>query len=42
VVFRVWVGDGRLDSRLVIDIPLDDPRVRRADDFTLPPPAQDV
>lgn len=29
VVLRVWVGDGRLDSRLVIDIPLDDNRVTR-------------
>lgn len=24
---RIWVGDGRMDSRLVIDIPQDDPRV---------------
>ena len=42
LVFRMWVGDGRLDSRLVIDIPLDDSRVRRTDDFELPPPTQDV
>ena len=42
VVFRVYVGDGRLDSRLVIDIPLDDPRVRRTDDFELPRPTQDA
>jgi hypothetical protein len=26
---RLWVGDGRLDSRLVISVRLDDPRVHR-------------
>lgn len=33
----VWVGDGRLDSRLVMDVPLDDPRVGRSDLIRLEP-----
>jgi hypothetical protein len=31
LVLHVWVGDGRLDSRLVIGLPLDDPQVSRLD-----------
>lgn len=38
VVFRAWLGDGRLESRLVIDIPLDDKRVQHAPSVDLPPP----
>jgi hypothetical protein len=37
IALRVWVGDGRLDSRLVIRIPLDDQRVRRDEVVTLEP-----
>jgi hypothetical protein len=37
ISLRVWVGDGRLDSRLVITIPLDDDRVRRTEVVTLEP-----
>lgn len=40
VVFRAWLGDGRLESRLVIDIPLDDNRVQRAPRIDLPPPVR--
>lgn len=42
VVFRAWLGDGRLESRLVIDIPLDDKRVQRAPSVDLPPPAREA
>jgi hypothetical protein len=34
---RVWAGDGRLDSRLVITVPLDDDRVHRTELVTLEP-----
>lgn len=37
---RVWAGDGRMDSRLVMDIPLDDPRVSRSDLIVLEPETQ--
>lgn len=37
---RVWVGDGRMDSRLVVDIPLDDSRVSRSDLIVIGPPTQ--
>lgn len=40
VVFRVWVGDGRLDSRLVIEIPLTDPQVRHTGTLVLSAPVQ--
>lgn len=40
VVFRVWVGDGRLDSRLVVDIPLTGPSVHRTAVFRIPAPTQ--
>ena len=38
LILRVWVADGLLDSRLVIRIPLDDPRVSRTDHIDLAPP----
>ena len=38
-VLRVWVGDGRLDSRLILDIPLNSPRVERADSVRVSKPA---
>jgi hypothetical protein len=34
---RVWLGDVRLDSRLVITVPLDDDRVHRTEVVTLEP-----
>ena len=37
--FRVWLGDGRLDSRLVIRIPLDGPGVSNLERVRLPRPA---
>jgi hypothetical protein len=37
ISLRVWVGDGRLDSRLVMTIPLDDDRVHRNEVVTLEP-----
>ena len=37
ISLRVWLGDERLDSRLVITIPLDDQRVSRDDVVTLEP-----
>ncbi|MGH3638382.1 MAG: hypothetical protein ACRDUX_05050 [Mycobacterium sp.] len=37
LVLRVWVGDGRLDSRLVIGLPLDAPQVGRLDEVALQP-----
>jgi hypothetical protein len=37
MALRVWVGDGRLDSRLVITLRLDDPRVRREQVIQLEP-----
>lgn len=40
MTLRLWVGDGRLDSRLVIDIPLDDPQVSRSDLVRLGPATQ--
>ena len=36
MTFRVWAGDPRLDSRLVIDIPLENPEVRRSSVVTVP------
>lgn len=38
LILRVWVGDALLDSRLVIRIPLDDPRVSRTGEVDLAPP----
>ncbi|ANE80349.1 hypothetical protein A7U43_14455 [Mycobacterium adipatum] len=40
ITLRLWVGDGRMDSRLVIDMPLDDPRVDRTDFVRLAPTVQ--
>jgi hypothetical protein len=40
MTLRIWVGDGRLDSRLVIRIPADDPRVSRADAARLDAPVE--
>jgi hypothetical protein len=37
LVLHVWVGDGRLDSRLVIGLPLDAPQVSRLDVVDLQP-----
>lgn len=37
VVMRVWGGDGRLDTRLVIDIPLDSADVDRPQSVVVPP-----
>lgn len=37
LALHVWVGDGRLDSRLVIAIPLTGPNVSRSDAVTLQP-----
>jgi hypothetical protein len=37
VVMRLWGGDGRLDSRLVIDIPLDNANVERPPSIGVPP-----
>jgi hypothetical protein len=37
LILRVWVGTDILDSRLVIEIPADDPRVTRTDDVNLVP-----
>lgn len=37
MTLRVWVGDGRLDSRLVISLRLDNPRVRRDQVIQLEP-----
>lgn len=37
MTLRVWVRDGRMDSRLVIDIPLDDQRVSRSDLLVMEP-----
>jgi len=37
VVLRLWGADERLDSRLVIDIPLDDPSVDRLHSIVIPP-----
>lgn len=37
---RVWVGDGRMDSRLVMDIPLNDSRVSRSDLIAMEPETQ--
>jgi hypothetical protein len=37
ISLRVWVDDGRLDSRLVITIPLDDDRIHRNEVVTLEP-----
>lgn len=36
VVLRIWGSDPRLDSRLVIDVALSDPGVRRADSVEVP------
>lgn len=40
VVFRAWVADGRLDDRLVIDIPRTDPRVHEGHRVDLPKPVR--
>jgi hypothetical protein len=37
VVLRVWGGDERLDSRLVIDVPLGDAGVSRPQSIVVPP-----
>jgi hypothetical protein len=37
VVVRVWGGDGRLDTRLVFDIPLDSADVDRPESVVVPP-----
>jgi hypothetical protein len=37
ISLQIWLGDERLDSRLVIRIPLDDVRVRREDVVALEP-----
>ena len=37
ISMRLWLGDVRLDSRLVIRIPLDDQRVHRDEVVTLEP-----
>lgn len=39
VQLRLWIGDARLDSRLVITIPLDGPQVSRLERVRLPLPA---
>ncbi|TQK27687.1 hypothetical protein [Arthrobacter sp. SLBN-53] len=40
VTLRMWVGDWRLNSRLVIDIDLADPRVQRTDRIDIGPGKQ--
>jgi hypothetical protein len=40
ITLQIWLGDERLDSRLVISIPLDDQRVSRDDVVTLEPVAE--
>jgi hypothetical protein len=40
MTLRVWVGDGRMDSRLVIRIPQSGPRFNRVDSVTLKKPEQ--
>lgn len=35
LLLRIWAGSDILDSRLVIDIPADDPRIARTDDADL-------
>jgi hypothetical protein len=42
MTLRVWVGDGRLDSRLVISMTTDDPRVVRTDAVDVVPPVESV
>ena len=42
LTLRVWVGDAFLDSRLVIRIPADDPRVSRTEAVDLEPPVKSV
>jgi hypothetical protein len=37
VVLRVWGADERLNSRLVIDIPLGDASVNRPQSIVVPP-----
>jgi len=37
VALRIWVGDARLDSRLVIEVPLDNEAVHRGDSIDVPP-----
>jgi hypothetical protein len=37
LVLHVWVGDGRLDSRLAIALPLESPRVGRSDVVAVQP-----
>ena len=40
LTLRVWVGDGRFDSRLVIAIAPDDSRVARVDAVTVEAPEE--
>jgi hypothetical protein len=40
ISLRVWVRDGRMDSRLVMDIPLNDSRVSRSDLIVIEPATQ--
>jgi hypothetical protein len=40
ISLRVWIGDGRLDSRLVTDIALDGPHISRSDVVALEPATQ--
>lgn len=40
ITLRIWVDDWRQDSRLVIAIPLDDPRVQRTDVVEFGPATQ--
>jgi hypothetical protein len=40
LTLHVWVGDGRLDSRLAIRIPTDGSRFSRVDSVTLKKPEQ--
>lgn len=40
ISLRVWVGDGRLDSRIVTDIALDGPHISRSDVVALEPATQ--
>ncbi|GAS98076.1 uncharacterized protein RMCC_5041 [Mycolicibacterium canariasense] len=40
ITLRVWVNDWRQDSRLVMAIPLDDPRVQRTDVIDFAPATQ--
>ncbi len=39
ITLRVWAGSDLLDSRLVIEVPADDPRTTRTDEVELRPPS---